>query len=659
MWWQEFHFLRPWLLLGLFVPFLISYKMWKNGRVQSSWAEVCDENLLQYLLIKGQNTQRKQPVILAVIICVLMILAISGPTWSKKNNPALMVNNPVMFVLNLSSDMNVQDVTPSRLDRAKLIIREMTQTLKGAETGLLVYSREPFVVTPVAEDGALVENLLPSITIDIMPTNGDRLDRAVDMAVDRMQKAGYHSGHIIVLAADVGEQFDSGLKSVATAKQNGFTINVIKLNAKENNKLVAIAQKGGGMLLNYNQNLTPLISKINNTLSDELKQSENMQAVWEDAGYYLLWLPALLLLYYFRRGVMAVLLLLMWSGAAEAHWFLNDNQEAMRLFEAKQYDEAAQKFQNPHWQAAAAYKSGDYKQALKQFNKEKGLDALYNQGNALAKSGKIEEAIAKYEEVLAQDEKFEDARFNLEYLKRQQKQQNQNNKQQDNRKDQDNNQDKQNQQDNQQNQDNQNQDKQEQNEQQSGDQKQQNQQQQQTGSEQQPEQNKQEQASSQQQEKSTAQENQENEDEQDDSQIQNQQNSAGENNQSAENDQNQDRNQEQNQDQDQQSNGANDNNQNQQDQSGDQSDNQNKDSSSEKSNENSNGQQQEVTASMSDEEGDKEAETMQAEVGQEESSEEKEKYRARMQRFREIPEDKGGLLRAFIEKEYQRRRYKD
>jgi hypothetical protein len=62
---------------------------------------------------------------------------------------------------------------------------------------------------------------------------------------------------------------------------------------------------------------------------------------------------------------------------------------------------------------------------------------------------------------------------------------------------------------------------------------------------------------------------------------------------------------------------------------------------------------------MSDEEGKQEAEAMQAQIGKNESQEEKEKYRARMQRFREIPEDKGGLLRAFIKKEYNRRRYKD
>jgi hypothetical protein len=30
-----------------------------------------------------------------------------------------------------------------------------------------------------------------------------------------------------------------------------------------------------------------------------------------------------------------------------------------------------------------------------------------------------------------------------------------------------------------------------------------------------------------------------------------------------------------------------------------------------------------------------------------------------MQKFREIPEDKGGLLRAFIRKEYENNRYKD
>jgi len=41
------------------------------------------------------------------------------------------------------------------------------------------------------------------------------------------------------------------------------------------------------------------------------------------------------------------------------------------------------------------------------------------------------------------------------------------------------------------------------------------------------------------------------------------------------------------------------------------------------------------------------------------SEDEKEKIRARLQKFREVPEDKGGLLRALIKKEYQLNRYNE
>ena len=649
MWWQEFHFLRPWFLLGLIIPLFISFKIWKSGKIQSSWAEVCDENLLQYLLIKGQDSQRKQPIILAIIITIFMIFAISGPTWSKKNNPALMVNNPVMFVLNMSSDMSAQDVSPNRLDRAKLIIREMTQTLKGTETGLIIYSHEPFMITPLAEDAALVENILPSVTYDIMPVNGDRLDRAIDMAVERMQKSGYYHGNIVVLAGDIGEQFDAANKSAEAAKDKGFSVNVIKLNAKGNNKLASVAQKGGGILLNYNQNIMPLAEKINNALAKELKQSENMQVTWEDAGYYLFWLPALLLLYYFRRGVLGVIILLIWSNTASANWFLNDNQEAMRLFEAKQYEQAAQKFKDPHWQGAAAYKSGNYKQALKQFNQEQGLDAIYNQGNALAKAGKIEEAIAKYEEVLAQDEHFEDARYNLEYLKRQQqKQQNQNQQQQENK--QNKNQDQKNNQ-NSESQKQQDQNQQQQQEQQKKDNKsEQNPQQKEDSSQQEQSDNNQD--SKQQENKETSSENNK------EDQSQSSQDNSTESDQSEENNDKQDQNQP-NQDQDQSSDAGDQSNQDQSNDKSDEQDNNKSPASSEQSDENTGDKQQNTTAAFSEQEGDKEAETMQAQIGENENPEEREKYRARMQRFREIPEDKGGLLREFIKKEYNRRRYKD
>ena len=597
MWLADFHFMRPLWLLMLLLPLFIGAGIWKSEQVQSSWAKVCDEHLLKFLLIKGQNKQRKRSYFLFLLICIITILALAGPTWLKKENPALKVNNPVILALNVSDNMWSKDVSPNRGERAKYITHDLLEMLQTSEVGLMVYSSEPYVVTPLTEDASMVDNLLDIISPNIMPENGDRLDRAINLAVTRMQEMGYGSGNIVVLTADVGERFDAALETAADAANSGFDVNIIKMSDTENDKLSMVAQKGNGLLLGYRENLQSLMQKINNHYQKEVQQSENMQATWLDMGYYLFWLPALLLLYYFRRGVILLWLIFIWSNSAQAGWFLNDNQEAMRAFKAEDYQTAAKKFKDVSWRGAAAYKSGNYEQALRDFNTVEGLDALYNQGNALAKSGKIEAAIKKYEEVLAQDENFADARFNLEYLKQQQQNQQQ------------------------QSQQNQSNDKQQKSEQQ------QNQQQNQT-------ENKQQAA-----EKADNQQEQSKDNEQKDNTSQPKAKNNADNNSKADN-----------QDSSKDEQNANDEDENKQ---------QNTQAESSEANEKKDGQKNLQNAEVGNEEGEQKAQAMQAEGNDEKSAEEKEKIRARQQRFREIPEDKGGLLRAFIRREYERQRYKD
>lgn len=615
-WLQDFHFLRPYWLLALILPFIFGYRWLKNDAVQSSWAEVCDEHLLDFLLIKGHNKQRKFPYLLLSIIIFFTVIALSGPTWVKKENPALSVDNPVMIMINMSTDMWAKDVSPSRIVRAEYVVKDMLKSFNSTESGLLVYSREPFVISPLTEDTSLIENLLSQLDEDVLPENGDRLDRAIDLAVERMQKSGYESGNLIVLTADVGERFDAALESAAKAGTDGFDVNIIKISADKNDKLEMIADKGHGIYLDYTQNFLPLIDKINNIYAKELKQSENMQTVWEDMGYYLFWLPALLLLYYFRKGVLiANIVMLLGISSAEAGWFLNNNQEAARAFEKQNYAEAAKKFDIDTWKAAALYKDGKYEEALGEFGKRSDNTALYNQGNALAKSGKIAEAIKKYEQVLQEDANFEDARFNLEYLKKmQQQQQNQQNKQ-------DSEQDKQ--QEKQQSSAEQNQEQQEQKEKQED--KSQDQQNQQSQSDKQQNQNAEQ-----------SKQPQEGEDKNKQKQDTEQQDG------------------EQQQNPDGNGNGSDDKDKDMKQQ-------QNQSKAEDKQDENAQNEAQAEKQSMygdEDEQAEQEAQALQTQAGAK-SDEQKEKIKARLQKFRDVPEDKGGLLRALIRKEYQLNRYKD
>ena len=625
-WWQDFHFMRPYWLLALPLLFFLYRGLVKTDKIQSSWANVCDEHLLNFLLVKGENKQRKLPYILSLFILFFIIISLSGPTWVKKNNPTLSVDNPVMIMLNMSGDMWAKDVSPSRFIRAKYLIKDLLQEFKSTESGLLVYSSEPYVITPMTEDANIIDNILPALEMNIMPEDGDRLDRAVNLAVERLQSSGYSKGNLIILTADAGERFDAALESAANARDNGFEVNIIKVSDAENEKLPMIAEKGGGIYVDYKQSLSPLSSKINDVLKAELKQSENMQTVWEDMGYYLLWLPAFLLLYYFRSGVLAIVMLCIFSDVACAGWFLNDNQEAMGYFENQQYDKAQDKFTDSQWKGAAAYKNGDFSTAYNSFLQGDDVTSLYNQGNALAKGGKIAEAIAKYEEVLKKDSSFEDAQFNLDYLKQMQQQQEQ---QQQNK-------NKQEQEDKQQSVTDSQKQKQKQDEQSNKEENQEQQvdsQENNSQQEQQQEQADKQQNNNPQKQSQNAQNNEESQ----------QDNENGNEQQPSEQKQQNEQESVRTGNKDKQESSTKQNNQQEQQDSDD-------------------GKQieteQQAQYGDEDENSEKTAQALQTQAG-DKDDEQREKLRTRTQFFREIPEDKGGLIRAFIALEHAKNRYKD
>ena len=567
----NFHFLRPWLLLLLFLPFMLYGFYFRGINAQSSWQKVIDKRLLDYLLVKGSALKRRIFVWTALAGMLTAIIAAAGPSWQKIEVPALQKQNPVMIILNLSSDMQESDLTPSRLERAKYKIKDFLNLLHGVQAGLEVYSSEPFVIAPLTDDMNILQNLLPAVNFDIMPANGDRLDRAIELAVAKIKAAGYGQGQLVIFTPDVGQKFDLALAAAKKAAAEGFSLNIIGVTALPNEKLTLLAKAGHGKYWNLqadDDNIDMLAQQLNRS-NGKLEQSGNLRTIWLDAGWYLLILPLLCCLSFFRKGILVIAFIL-FSTDAFAGFFLNDNQEGLKAFNDRDYASAAAVFKDSGWKGAAFYRAGDYQKAYAEYQKDSSTEGLYNQGNALAKGGKIKEAIARYEEVLKQNPAHEDAKFNLEYLKKQQQQQQQ---QQNN---------KQNKNDNQQ----------------------------------------QQQEENQQQDKGQSEQNQE----QDNQQSQGEQDSEQ---------------QQQNQQANPQDNGQQDKNS---DNKEEQVDQERQNSSLDQLDENQQNSEGKQNAGALPDTGDKEEQY-------------DEKMQAKAQQYREIPEDPGGLLKAFIYQEYRQNRY--
>ncbi len=84
-----------------------------------------------------------------------------------------------------------------------------------------------------------------------------------------------------------------------------------------------------------------------------------------------------------------------WAG----FWFTPD-QQGSRLFDRREYAEAAHAFHDPMWQGTAWYRAGDFKQAAAAFSRRESPEAYFNKGNALLMSGNYEAAITAYDRAL-------------------------------------------------------------------------------------------------------------------------------------------------------------------------------------------------------------------------------------------------------------------
>lgn len=515
---QDFHFVRPWWLLGILPALLLVIFLWKRKASYGSWDKVISPHLLPHLMQGGQAVQHRAPLLLLLAGWLLACVAMAGPTWQKLPQAVQKKIDAQVIVLDLSLSMYSTDLAPSRLLRARMKLTDILQRSDEGLTALVVFAGTSHVVTPLTDDSNTILSMVNSLSPDIMPIKGSDAVAAVKRALDVFKQGGISEGRILLMTDGVPGNFIDELRPLITAstplsimgigtrdgapiplpdgtfvKGSDGQIVVPRLNI---DSLKQAARQLGGRfstLSTSDDDLNYLLADTRLLGGNEIKDARREFDVWDEAGPWLVVLLLPLAALGYRRGWLGALLppLVLGVGlfghsapASAFDWadlWKTPDQQGQQLLREGNPKAAAETFENPGWKGTSYYRGGDFEAAAKTFAEQDAADSQYNLGNALARQQKFDDAIAAYENVLKQNPEHEDARFNLDLVKQlkeqQQQQQNQNSddqsdskdKQQQDKQDQEQNDEQQNQQDQQQSDQ---QDEQEQNQQQQDQQKQ-------------------------------------------------------------------------------------------------------------------------------------------------------------------------------------------
>jgi Ca-activated chloride channel family protein len=452
-WWSALHFLRPqwlWLLVAAPVIYVLHHV---RDDVRARWRRYIQPDLLDHLIVSRKARWSFRPIHMACLLILLGGIAAAGPTWKREQPPFTEDKAPLVIVLDLSPTMDAIDLDPTRLERAKMKLRDLLKVRNGGRTALFVYAGTTHMVLPFTTDFSLFDLYLSSLSTKLMPEHNKESAKALQ-SINEFLKDEPVPGTILFVTDGVEPQSMAAFHQFASQPDNPNQILVLGVGTSQGGPIRTGENRfltdSAGRRVYSKVDLSQLramnssgIPSATITLDDDdihwvqrhvqhhldLLQQRDSKMRWIDEGYWLTIPICAIGVFWFRKG-WVVRWVCIGVAFCSLHppvhaqerfsWmdlWLTHDQQGRYYFERQDFKKAAERFDDPMWRGISLARTGDYEAALNSFALSDTADAWYNQGDALAHLGRYADAAKAFQEALARKPSWQEAEDNLSLVK--------------------------------------------------------------------------------------------------------------------------------------------------------------------------------------------------------------------------------------------------
>ncbi len=273
-----FRFASPiYLYLLILIPVFTAVYVFLQIRAKQQLKKFGDPELLKHLMPDVSALRRNIKFALMMLALGLIAIVLARPQYGTRNEEVKRSGIEVAIAVDVSNSMLCKDVSPSRLDKSKMIVSKLVEQFDEDKVGLIAFAGSAITLLPLTSDYVSAKMFLDQLNPSTVAMQGTNVAEAITRAT-----AGFSQrtnvGRALILITDAEDNEEGALEAASAAKKAGVQIFVLSVGTEQGGPIVmsdgsfkkdlagnvvttklneqigkSIAQAGGGLYIHVDQ----------------------------------------------------------------------------------------------------------------------------------------------------------------------------------------------------------------------------------------------------------------------------------------------------------------------------------------------------------------------------------------------------------------------
>ena len=212
----------------------------------------------------------------------------------------------VAIAVDVSNSMLCQDVSPSRLDKSKMIVSKLIEQFDEDKVGLVAFAGSAITLLPMTSDYVSAKMFLDQLNPATISIQGTNVAEAITRATAGFsKKADVNVGRALILITDAEDNEDGAIEAAKEAHKEGIQIFVLSVGTEQGGPIPMsdgsfkkdlsgnvvttklneqigknIAQAGGGMYIHVDQ--TNLAQSLLEKEIEKMQKEDISQSMYSE-----------------------------------------------------------------------------------------------------------------------------------------------------------------------------------------------------------------------------------------------------------------------------------------------------------------------------------------------------------------------------------------